>query len=182
MDFIGVILFKFKNLPGYTYPLLWPPITHLEWWAGAYQYSSFTTDLYWTYNQFVPALLVMSIFVSSSDSRPLIWLGGICFFFAPFPALGMIPLFGGDALSETLAGWRDKSNERPLISITRYFLTCENLAGLVLGIASALFFMTNLAAQTQSVGLPTPFANYIVFIFLACLMIWLVLLPWNIAN
>ena len=38
MDFVGVILFK--NIRGYTYPLLWPPIQHLEWWTAPYQYSS----------------------------------------------------------------------------------------------------------------------------------------------
>ena len=177
MDFVGVILFK--NIRGYTYPLLWPPIQHLEWWTAPYQYSSFTTDLYWTYNQFVPALLIMALFVTSSTRRPLLWLGGICFFFAPFPALGMIPFFGGSFLSEAFVLLRGKSKRLWLSSFACYFLTFENIAGVVLGVVSALFFITNLAVQTQSFGLPASISYYIVFLLLECMLIWLILLPAN---
>ena len=177
MDFLGAILFR--NISQYTYPLLWPPIQHLEWWAGSFQYSSFTTDLYWTYNQFVPALLIMALFVTSSNRRPLLWLGGICFFFSPFPALGMIPFFGGSVLSEAIALLRKESNQRWFISLTRHFLTFENFSGLVLGVVSALFFTTNLAAQTRIFGLPDSAGIYIIFLLLECMLIWLVLLPAN---
>jgi hypothetical protein len=180
MDFIGVILFK--NIRGYTYPLLWPPIQHLEWWAGWYQYSSFTTDLYWTYNQFVPALLIMALFVSSSNGRALILLEGVCFFLAPFPALGMSPFIAGSILSEALVLLRNNLNRRWLISLVRHFLAFENFAGLVLGGVSTLFFMTNLSVQTRSLGLPTPIGYYIVFIFLEGILIWLALLPANKAD
>jgi len=176
MDFLGVILFK--NIPRYTYPLLWPPIQHLEWWAGAFQYSSFTTDLYWTYNQFVPALLIMALFLSSSD-RASILLGGICFFFAPFPALGLFPFIGGEALNETLILIRDQTRRNWLISLARHFLTIENFTGLILGGISAFFFMTNLAVQTRSFGLPDSAGIYIIFLLLECMLIWLVLLPSN---
>ncbi|MBI3162894.1 MAG: hypothetical protein HYZ23_10300, partial [Chloroflexi bacterium] len=49
-------------------PTLLPPVTHLEIWAGNdLQYSSFTTQLFWVFNQAVPAwlciLLIMNEFV-----------------------------------------------------------------------------------------------------------------------
>ena len=176
MDLLGVIVFK--NIPQYPYPLLWPPIQHLEWWAGAFQYSSFTTDLYWTYNQFVPALLIMALYVSSSD-RALILLGGICCFFAPFPALGLFPFIGGSVLSETLILIREQPYRSWLISLAHHVLTPENLAGLILGGVSVLFFMTNLAAQTRSFGLPDSAGIYIIFLLFECMLIWLVLLPSN---
>jgi len=53
---------------------------------------------------------------------------------------------------------------------------------LVLGVVSALFFITNLAVQTQSFGLPTSVADYIVFLLLECMLIWFILLPTNKAD
>jgi hypothetical protein len=51
MDALGTI-FLAKE-----YPTLWPPLQHLEIWAGDLQYSSFTTQLFWVFNQSVPAWL-----------------------------------------------------------------------------------------------------------------------------
>ena len=180
MDFLGVILFR--NIPTYTYPLLWPPIQHLEWWAGAFQYSSFTTDLYWTYNQFVPALLVLALFVTSSRERAWILLEGICCFFAPFPALGLLPFIAGKVLGDVLVLIRNESNRLWLHSLARHFLTFENFAGVILGGISMLFFMTNLAAQTRGLGLPDSAGIYVIFLLLECMLIWLVLLPSNQAD
>ena len=177
MDLLGVVLFR--NIPHYTYPLLWPPIQHLEWWAGAFQYSSFTTDLYWTYNQFVPAFLIMALFVSSPDEGAVVLLGGICVFFAPFPALGLLPFIAGSVLRQALVFVHDRPDRGWPVSMVRHFLTLENLAGLILGGVSALFFTTNLAVQTRSLGLPDSAGIYIIFLCLECMLIWLVLLPAN---
>src|SRR6266545_7483244 len=57
MDALGVILFAKE------YPTLWPPVQHLEIWAGNLQYSSFTTQLFWVFNQSVPAWLCILTFV-----------------------------------------------------------------------------------------------------------------------
>ncbi len=53
MDALGVLLFANE------YPTLWPPIQHLEIWSGNLQYSSFTTQLFWVFNQVIPAWLCM---------------------------------------------------------------------------------------------------------------------------
>jgi len=53
------------------YPTLFPPIQHLEIWSGDLQYSSFTTQLFWVFNQAVPAWLCISIFVTLSEAKGL---------------------------------------------------------------------------------------------------------------
>ena len=53
------------------YPTLFPPIQHLEIWSGDLQYSSFTTQLFWVFNQAVPAWLCVSIFVTLSEAKGL---------------------------------------------------------------------------------------------------------------
>ncbi|MBI5964564.1 MAG: hypothetical protein HY863_13885 [Chloroflexi bacterium] len=62
MDALGALLFA------RDYPTLWPPIQHLEIWAGTLQYSSFTTQLFWVFNQAVPAWLCISMFVTLSKA------------------------------------------------------------------------------------------------------------------
>jgi len=65
MDALGVILFAKE------YPTLWPPVQHLEIWAGNLQYSSFTTQLFWVFNQSVPAWLCILTFVTLSEAKGL---------------------------------------------------------------------------------------------------------------
>jgi hypothetical protein len=61
MDALGAILFA-KD-----YPTLWPPIQHLEIWAGTLQYSSFTTQLFWVFNQAVPAWLCCALILEANS-------------------------------------------------------------------------------------------------------------------
>ncbi len=177
MDFVGVLLLQ--NVPGYTYPHLWPPIQHLEWWAGSLQYSSFTTELYWTYNQFVPALLIMSLLVTASNIKKDVFLAGLCFFFAPLPALGMLPFVGGRLIDEIYKLISDKLPRSWTGIILQRVFTIENLTGVMIGSIALLFFSTNLSAQSRSFGLPASPAVYVLFLLLEWLLMWFLLLPGN---
>ena len=178
MDILGSLLFQKLSL--YDYPKPFPPIQHLEWWAGTFgflQYSSFTTDLFWTYNQFIPALLVLSLFVTTPTTRTHIFLTGICLFFAPLPALGLAFYVSIHMLIDFLSKLKDK--HRALIS---FVFTVENLAGFVIGGISLLFFSTNLAGEERSLGLPAPLLLYIFFTFFEWFVIWFLLLSANKQN
>ncbi len=177
MDFVGVLLLQ--NVPGYTYPHLWPPIQHLEWWAGSMQYSSFTTELYWTYNQFIPTLLIMSLLTTGFNTRIVLLLEGLCLFFAPLPALGLLPFVAGGAINEIFVSSRGKSFQQLTRPVLRNMFTLENFAGLIIGCISVLFFSTNLSAQSRSFGLPAPPLLYFLFLLIEGLLIWLLLLPAN---
>jgi uncharacterized membrane protein len=59
MDALGALFLKSD------YPTLWPPIQHLEIWAGDLQYSSFTTQLFWVFNQAVPAWLCIALILKN---------------------------------------------------------------------------------------------------------------------
>ena len=60
MDIVGLLL---TGNPSVIETRLCEKI-HIEWWARFYQFSSFTTQLFWVFNQAVPAwiatLLVLS--------------------------------------------------------------------------------------------------------------------------
>jgi len=62
LDIIGTLFFP------QNYPTITPPITHLETWAGNLQYSSFTTQLFWVFNQAIPAWLIISVIARSREA------------------------------------------------------------------------------------------------------------------
>lgn len=175
MDILGSLLFQ--NLPLYTYPKLFPPIVHLEWWAGTFgflQYSSFTTDLFWTYNQFIPVFLIMSLFVSSLDFREYVFLTGLCVFFAPLPAVGL--------LLYVIAYWVKKyfhRNKTTVFDFLKDILCIENISGGMIAGVSLLFFSTNFSVEEKSFGLPASLLLFLFFSLFEWLILWLFLLPAN---
>ena len=178
MDILGSLLFQ--NLPLYDYPKPFPPIQHLEWWAGTFgflQYSSFTTDLFWTYNQFIPALLVLSLFITAPNTRAHILLTGLCLFFAPLPALGLALYVSTGLVIDLLL--KLKENRRAL---TGFIFTFENFTGILLGGISLLFFSTNLAGEERSLGLPAPLLLFVIFTLFEWFVIWMILLSANKQN
>ena len=175
-DIVGA--WMLENIAGDRYPGLWPPIQHLEWWAGSLQYSSFTTSLFWTYNQFIPAFLILSLFINSKDNQGLSFLTGICFFFAPLPALGLIPFTVGLSV-EGFLSFMQKSRHKVMVYFSTHLFAVETISGILIAILSLIFFSTNISAQSRGFGLPASFALYLIFLALDGMLIWLLLLPLN---
>lgn len=46
-----------------------PNTQHIEWWAVPYQYSSMTTQLYWVFNQAIPAWLCTIFAYMQKDNK-----------------------------------------------------------------------------------------------------------------
>lgn len=173
MDIVGVWLMQ--NIPGYEYPGIWPPIQHLEWWAGFLQYSSFTTDLFWTYNQFIPTFLLMALFANSKFGSKL-FIFGVCLFFAPLPALGLLPFVIGNAIIKLTSSYRYSDGNQLSYFLKRLF-SIENLTGMLIAVVALIFYSTNLSAQSRLIRIPSPFLLYLIFLALEGMAIWLLLLP-----
>jgi hypothetical protein len=165
MDFIGALFFVRE-----TYPSLWPPVSHLEIWAEGLQYSSFTTQLFWVFNQAVPTwLCAVAILTKESRSHaPLFW--SFCFFFAPLPALGLLPFLLIEMLSPI---WEDG---KPLAQAFRDFLTPSTLAAVLLAGVSLIYFSSNTAAQTRGLQ-AVNVSRWLPFILLEGGLLWLMLFP-----
>lgn len=61
---------------------------HLEWWARDYQFSSFTTCLFWVFNQAVPAWLCFLCLLNEKSMKNYVFIGMMCLFNAPLPFIG----------------------------------------------------------------------------------------------
>ena len=64
---------------------------HIEWWAVLFQYSSFTTCLFWVFNQTVAPWLIIMMVITQKRIQDWAVLGVFCFFYAPLPAIGLLP-------------------------------------------------------------------------------------------
>ena len=75
--------------------VLWNITQHIEWWAGAYQYSSMTTQLFWVPNHALGGWLVIGLLVRDSRRSPLEAMLPMILIAAalwsPLSALGLVP-------------------------------------------------------------------------------------------
>ncbi len=161
MDALGTLLFAGD------YPTLWPPVQHLEIWSANLQYSSFTTQLFWVFNQAVPAWLCVVLMINKlkRDQAVLVW--GLCFFFAPLASIGLLPYLIIEWFKET------RVNIRDLFKDVRFELL---FAGLLIVLSSWLFFSSNSAAQERGFQ-ALALKNVLVFFLLEGGILWLLLAP-----
>lgn len=140
---------------------------HIEWWASSWQYSSMTTQLFWVFNQAVPAWLVISIFLFQKKKNMLVFLLGILFFYSPMPFVGSLPFF----VYKMIINRKDWIKD--LFSV-------ENIiGGGITGIIAFLFLSTNIAGNQISfyaLNIQDIFKFIIFlileFLILSALMIW----------
>ncbi|MDD2920683.1 MAG: hypothetical protein PHQ36_00205 [Anaerolineales bacterium] len=157
MDALGVAL-----RPS-DYPTLFPPVQHLEVWADKLQYSSFTTQLFWTFNQAVPAWLCIMLVLSSKKIHIKILAWSLCFFFAPLISVGLLPYL----LIEL---------SRDLKNVFKSLRFDALLASTAIAAVSYLYFSSNAAAQQR--GFQTlAIKDVLMFFLLEGGILWLVLAP-----
>ncbi len=84
----------------------WNITTHLEWWAGTYQYSSMTTQLFWVPNHALAAWLVIGLLYRNAALAPL---GAVlpilvvaAALWSPLSAIGLVPFVLWKTISSVL--------------------------------------------------------------------------------
>ncbi len=163
MDALGVLLISKE-----AYPSLWPPIQHLEIWAGDLQYSSFTTALFWVFNQAVPAWLCLTLLLTHAETTHLFLLWALTLFFAPFPAIGLLPFL-------PLEIWEQVRRDGRFLPRRLFsFTTLPNLSGIGLAFVALLYFSANTAAQNRVVQVIPPLI-LLPFFFLEGGAMWMIL-------
>ncbi|MCZ2127629.1 MAG: hypothetical protein LC099_07630 [Anaerolineales bacterium] len=172
-DIVGALLFP------QNYPTVLPPITHLEAWANGLQYSSFTTQLFWVYNQAVPAWLCVILIATLSreaknnqkDRRaPMILLWTLCFFFAPLASIGLLPYLFLELIRQT-------DFKTPFKNLRWEIL----LPAIVIFSLSYFFFSANAAAQSRGFQSLPPL-KFLAFFLLEGGALWLILAPFKFRD
>ncbi len=149
---------------------------HLEWWSP-YQYSSFTTQLFWVYNQAIYGWILTLLILKNKSSKNLVFIWSVGLLCCTLPFVGMLPYL----LYQIICNLKDSSKSakqrwKELFSFQNVF------GGGVIGIISFLYLMGNLSAGNiqrkaeQALSFDTIYI-YLLFIFLEGLLY--LLLIWN---
>lgn len=113
---------------------------HLEWWhQGGLQYSSFTTQLFWVFNQAVPAWVAVAFLMNHKKCNNMLLILGSIMLCSTFPFVGFIPVVTFWIISKCRL---DRNKWRKEV------FTIQNMTGvLVIGIISFLYLIGNVSGN-----------------------------------
>ncbi len=168
LDSLGALFFATD------YPTLFPPIQHLEIWSGNLQYSSFTTQLFWVFNQAIPAWLCITLLADkpiTNHQLPIspipykLLIYSFSFFFAPLAAVGLLPYVFIELFKQT-------DFKSPFKNLRFDILLASGIIILV----SFLYFSSNTAAQERGLQ-AIALKDFLAFFLLEGGILWLALAP-----
>ena len=105
-DAIGVLLGCREELRIFGEP-------HLEAWAPYYQFSCMTTQLFWVFNQAVPAWLLAAVVFLGEKPRNMCFLTSLTILTSTFPFVGMLPYVLYFMISR--CGWEGACSNMPAL-------------------------------------------------------------------
>ena len=133
--------FILNNTPDH----LWFATNHLENWAWGFQMSSFSTQLFWVFNQAIPAWLLTALFLIQKDNRSLVFIYSLSFMSCTLPAIGMIPVIACIGICRIVKIFKKKNGIPTSIKmVLAEVLTVQNIiTGLSVTLISFLFLKAN---------------------------------------
>lgn len=126
-------------------------ITHLEWWAGKYQYSSIITQLFWVFNQAIPTWCITMLLYAQNNSKNAIFLLSLSMLSSTLPFIGLIPYVIYVTLVKSEVDFHKITKTNiiyKLKKIIKQAFTFQNfIGGGIIGITSFLYLKGNSAGQ-----------------------------------
>lgn len=115
---------------------------HLEQWT-TFQFSSFTTQLFWVYNQAIPAWIVLLLLYLQEDNKSMICIWALTMMLSTIPFVGMMP-FMAYFMIRNVKNMRIMGKKQNVVALFRSVLSYENiLLGFLVGVLSFLFLFGN---------------------------------------
>lgn len=131
LDIVGAYIANYELIDLYK-------AMHIEWWAVNFQYSCFTTQLFWVFNQAIYAWILTLMIWQQKDNRKIVLLWSCGLLSCTLPFVGMLPLLIYKMLK----------NARTNHDWIRGCMTIENvLIGGMVGILSFIYLRSNVSAQ-----------------------------------
>ena len=140
---------------------------HIEW-ATSFQFSSFTTQLFWTYNQCIPAWLLTYYILSLKDNRIIGLLIAMSLIFCTLPSFGLAII----ALYKIFYDNKDK-----LSVWLKNTFTWENiLVGIPILVIFGTFCMSNASGGVIDFGIDSMvYINYFITIIFEFVIYYLII-------
>ncbi len=67
------------------------PLSHMEWWYPYFQFSGFTTQLFWVFNQALPAWVGVMLLYHEKNNKNMAFVYACLFLNCTLPAIGLFP-------------------------------------------------------------------------------------------
>lgn len=122
---------------------------HLEWWATPYQYSSMTTQLFWVFNQAIPAWVCTMLVYIQKNNRNIIFILACSMLTSTFPFVGLLALTLFFSFSRKYQYQIKKTDlkrtlKKYVICLIKDTCTLQNVVGGgIIGIITFLYLTTN---------------------------------------
>ena len=137
LDIVGVFL---TNADIASYESIW----HAEWWSIPYEYSSMTTQLFWVFNQAIPAWICTMLVYMQKNNRNLVFILACCMLSSTFPFVGLLLIVAFLCFTRKYSGLERFSMSKKTVKIKEYFkclikdtCTVQNvIGGGIIGIIS----------------------------------------------
>lgn len=154
---------------------------HLEWWGGAMQFSSFTTQLFWVFNQAIYAWLITLLILQELRNNRIIFLWGCGLMTCTLPFVGMIPFLIWRIIKNIRTQFIKDKN---INLVLRDLFTFENIfGGGCIGIISFLYLKGNGSGQQVQIMLNNLSIKgilvYCAFIFLEVGVYYILIYPYK---
>ncbi|MBQ8095002.1 MAG: hypothetical protein IJ242_15730 [Clostridia bacterium] len=138
--FFLLVFVMFSGMDGLACYFLGDWTDQIEWWAQTWQFSSFTTCLFWVFNQAVPAWLATLLLLTDIDNVSAYALIGLSVLpFAPLPLTGLavlcIGLFILKAARSLVSGRQTEFKK----TVTSVLSPCNLLS--IIGSIPVLFYL-----------------------------------------
>lgn len=123
---------------------------HLEWWAIDFQFTSMTAQLFWVFNQTLPAWVATMLIMLQKNSKNMLFILSLVMLTSTIPFVGLIPIviyLYVKYVREDRQRWKE-------------VFTLQNIIGvLVVGIVLFLYLIGNVSGEkigTDHLGTVAP--------------------------
>lgn len=166
---------------------------HIEWWGEPYQYSSMTTQLFWVFNQAIPAWLCTIVAYMQKNNRSIVLILSCCMLSSTFPFVGLSALvvFWIFSRKYEVQGYGTKKEyiKKYMYCWAKDTLTIQNIiGGGIVGIFSFLYLISNVSGNRimdenlLGANYDNNLLKYITFIIIEILVYFLLLYKTNKKN
>ena len=110
--------------------------THLEWWAMDFQFTSMTAQLFWVFNQALPAWVATIVVMLQKNAKNMLFILALTMLPSTIPFVGLIPIvvyLYGRRMGADRNGWKE-------------IFSFQNMVGVfVVGVCAFLYLIGNIS-------------------------------------
>ncbi len=169
MDYLGAsILQNFAE-----YNSVYNPnniVSHLEWWFPGFQFSSMTTQLYWVFNQAIPAWVLTMLLYHNKNNKNIIFLYSCILLCSTLPAIGIFPFVAFWCLKNGEEDLKKLLTKEHIKNSIKSALSIENLTGIIFILPVAYMYLSNNLSGGTMGMVPLTFSRVACVLYLFFMM------------